>query len=466
MSAHVRRVRRMLLPAFTALALLPGVSRVAAAHTVLVRSEPVAGSHAGTPPSRVRLVFSEALEPALARIALTGADSRATSLVVTGDPQDVHGIIAPLHSVAPGAYRVTWRVVSADGHPVEGSFVFFVDGAAGVAEPSAMPPEPDARPAEDTQPAPQPASDGAPLLPALLRGLALASAMALAGVLLFVTWPGAREHATPMSAGRFVMTLGATTPLLLGAHAAAWLVDASADHRLTAETLSAASGTSVGHMELWRLGLSLLALWALALARRPRLALPFAAGALIVSGASGHPAAISPLLAIPSKSLHLLAGAAWLGGLLWLCIIARAHDETGGAQRLTREASRVSAVALGAVLLVSLSGVVQTALFLASPFDLVRSAYGAIVLAKSAGLIALVAFGAYHRYRVLPRLAQLAQVAQASAADRLAVTMRRELAVMGAVILLGGLLSYTSPPAHTASDTTALVTSTHINDIP
>ena len=58
----------------------------------------------------------------------------------------------------------------------------------------------------------------------------------------------------------------------------------------------------------------------------------------------------------------------------------------------------------------------------------------------------LVAFGAYNRYRLLPALSVGSDPTAARAALR--TTVRREVGVMTLVILLGGLLSYVSPPAH------------------
>jgi putative copper export protein len=108
----------------------------------------------------------------------------------------------------------------------------------------------------------------------------------------------------------------------------------------------------------------------------------------------------------------------------------------------SRDASRVSSVALAAVLLVAASGVVQGLLFLPSPLDVFRSAYGVVTLAKVAGLLVLVVFGAHHRYRVLPRLISAPETPR-----RFAITLRRELLVLVAVALLGGLLAYIPPPA-------------------
>jgi putative copper export protein len=140
---------------------------------------------------------------------------------------------------------------------------------------------------------------------------------------------------------------------------------------------------------------------------------------------------------MPAKALHLIAGAAWLGGLFWLLVLDRRD-----APAFMREAQRVSGVALGGVLLATLSGLAQTLLFLPSPLDLVRSTYGLVVLAKVAGVAVLVAFGAHHRHRVLPRLEE-----DAETPARFRATLRQEIVVMSLVVLLGGLLAYVPPPA-------------------
>src|SRR5205823_8891276 len=122
-----------------------------------------------------------------------------------------------------------------------------------------------------------------------------------------------------------------------------------------------------------------------------------------ISGAIGHPAAMHSLWTIPAKATHLCAGAAWLGGLLWLLLADRAD-----VGKFVDEARRVSSVALISVLLVALSGIIQTRFFVATPTDLLRTTYGIVILLKIAGLLILIAFGAQHRYRHLPNLAEAA----------------------------------------------------------
>ncbi|HET7458277.1 MAG TPA: copper resistance CopC family protein, partial [Gemmatimonadaceae bacterium] len=123
------------------LALVGGVYGTARAHATLLSSEPAAGSTLRESPSRIRLVFSEELEPTLGRITLERASGDTVALAAAGDPHDIHALVAPIgDALAAGAYRVLWRVVSADGHPVKGSFVFHVAPPADTAAARAPPP--------------------------------------------------------------------------------------------------------------------------------------------------------------------------------------------------------------------------------------------------------------------------------------------------------------------------------------
>lgn len=425
-------------------------THVAAVHATLISSEPAASSRVASSPRRVRLVFSEPIEGTLARVALVTAGEAPVSLAAAGDPTNVRAVVAPVDSLAPGSYRVEWRVVSADGHPVSGTFVFTVgDSTLGAARPRAPPPVPLDPGASEMGPE----AAGAPLIAALLRGAGIGALMASAGMLLFLAWAAPSAMPADRRVRRAITIFAIAAPVLLAAHLAAWLVHTAPDQRLSVSWASSAFATAVGRIELWRTGLALLVLWAWALARRPRLALLFATGALLASSAAGHSAAIHPLIAIPAKSLHLLAAAVWLGGLAWL-IVRPANDD---AARFGADARRVSSLALLAVIVVAASGIAQTLLFLPSLRDLASSAYGWIVLGKVAGLLVLVAFGAYNRRRLMPRLV----VGDAGAGPpahgggvMLRSSVAREIVIMVVVILLGGWLAYVPPPGEQAGGST------------
>ena len=440
-------MRLVLLAALAASTL--GWAPPAPMHATLVSSEPAASSHVAVAPRRVRLVYSEPVEGGLARIVLVAVAGDSIVLRAGADPRNVNAVIAPIDTLAPGHYKLDWRVVSADGHPVTGSLRFAVgDTTLGGASATPAPPpvpavdeppagEPDAMMEEEAW---GPSVYGAPLIPALARGAALAALMAAAGMLLLraLADPGAEQVGCPRVGGA-TTRLVVAAPLLLAAHIVTWLINTSPDHTLDTTWAGAALGTTVGQVELWRTGLAALAVWAWWLARRPWLALAFAAGALAVSGAVGHSAAIQPLIAIPAKSIHLLASGVWAGGLAWL-VVRPTKDNT---LLFARDARRVSSFALVAVVAVAVTGLVQTLLFLPSIGDAFTSAYGWFALAKTAGFLVLVGFGAYHRQSVMPRIAHEAGDSDCAA---LRESVRREIIVMVAVIVLGGILAYVPPP--------------------
>ena len=109
-------------------ALLAGLgTSVVFAHTLMDRTVPAAGSTVHGPPAEVRLWFSQALEPAFCTLRVVDRDARQVDRndkrVDAGDPTLLR---VSLYPVAPGTYRVIWRVLSADGHVSEGDFTFEV----------------------------------------------------------------------------------------------------------------------------------------------------------------------------------------------------------------------------------------------------------------------------------------------------------------------------------------------------
>jgi putative copper export protein len=256
--------------------------------------------------------------------------------------------------------------------------------------------------------------------------------MGLAGLLVLA------EAALPNADGavrRASLILGVASAVLLTTHMFFWLANVAGRGEVEGGRWTVLTDSGTGRRELLRAALVLLALWALVLARRRGMAAFFAMLALAVSADIGHPAAIHPLWAVPAKALHLLAGSTWLGGLLWITLSDRTHA------RYVEGVRRVSAMALTSVVIVAASGVVQALLFLPNLGALTSSAYGGLVLAKSAGLLVLAGFGAYHRYRVVPRVASPAP----AVALRLRTSVWTEVGVMCFVILLGGFLAYVPP---------------------
>lgn len=96
------------------------------AHAFLVRSDPAVGSVA-TKPAMLRLEFSEAIELGFSGVDFTRSSGGAVALNEFRFADNGHKVlVADLPMLAPGTYRVKWRVVSVDTHRTEGEFSFTV----------------------------------------------------------------------------------------------------------------------------------------------------------------------------------------------------------------------------------------------------------------------------------------------------------------------------------------------------
>lgn len=115
-----------------------GVSAVplsAAAHASVVESYPVSGSILKTPPDSVYVRFNEPIEPVFSSLEVLGPNGEQA---VQGSPGAAHDQAQPDKLAAvlkpglpEGAYTLKWRVVSGDGHPVEGTIPFQVGDESG-----------------------------------------------------------------------------------------------------------------------------------------------------------------------------------------------------------------------------------------------------------------------------------------------------------------------------------------------
>ncbi|WP_246839864.1 copper resistance CopC family protein [Pseudarthrobacter sp. NIBRBAC000502771] len=162
---------RMLLPLATA-ALLLVFSAPAQAHDALESSNPANGSTVSAMPAKVELTFDHtpiAINSIVRVEDATGAD-QADGPVQIVDNQ----VSQPVKPGAPqGKYTVVWRVVSSDGHPIEGTFTFTAGGPN-----SAPPSAPAASPASADPGVP------GPLVVAGTVGAVLVTGLVVAGLLV------------------------------------------------------------------------------------------------------------------------------------------------------------------------------------------------------------------------------------------------------------------------------------------
>jgi copper resistance protein C len=151
-----RFLRTVAVGLLAGLALLLGATP-ALAHTRLQSSNPSDGASLDTAPAQITLTFNEEMTPGFSTITVVGPDGTHYE---TGDVGAEGGTVS--RGVLPlgpaGQYKIGYRVVSADGHPVAGEVSFTLTTAGPATTPTPAP-APSAAPAAAAAPAaPAPAA--------------------------------------------------------------------------------------------------------------------------------------------------------------------------------------------------------------------------------------------------------------------------------------------------------------------
>src|SRR5438093_4333044 len=127
-----RRLATLVAMFAAAVALVVVPATTASAHALLLQTEPSPQTTVRRSPDAIRLHFSEAVEVTFGAVRIFDVNG---SRVDAGRISRVDGrrvVVVPVGHLEDGTYTVTWRVVSADGHPVHGGFVFYVGAPSSI----------------------------------------------------------------------------------------------------------------------------------------------------------------------------------------------------------------------------------------------------------------------------------------------------------------------------------------------
>jgi copper transport protein len=465
-----RVVRNAFAAALLALALVPAA---APAHAVLAETSPPRGASLDVVPEGVTFTFNERVEASFGAVRVYDASGkRVDDGRVTRPGGRAESVAVGLQDEAgDGRYTATYRVVSADSHPVSGGFVFTVGepGGSSSASVSDLLEGSEAGPVTTT-------GFG------VVRGVGYAALAVAIGALFFLFAVWAPAYATVAGSGpawlhasdgllrrlRAILLVataaGALTSLLAlvfqGALAGGTSVWAALDPSVVGEVLDTRFGTaSAVRLAAWLVAGAVLvgALSGVGLAPARPLPLPAAvaagaalAVAALTFGLAGHAGSTSPVwLMMPADVLHILAMGAWIGGLVLLLgavpAATRALDPADRTRLLAAVVTRFSAIALLAVGTLVATGTVQSIVHLGAVADLWETAFGRAIAVKVALLGGLVWLGYLNQRRFAPQLRVLAGTgAPPGAPGRgLRDAVRAEIALAAAVIgVTAALVSY------------------------
>jgi copper transport protein len=465
---------------------LLAVPAAAQAHATLEKTSPERGARLAHAPSQVVFGFDESVNASLGGVKVFDNRGREVQAGAAFHPGGTGSQVAVrlAHGLPDGGYTATYHVISADSHPVSGGFTFTVgDGPAGAASVA------DLLKGQGAGPVTSVAFSAARALQYGAIAVALGTV-----VFLLVCWlpglaavaGGGREwrEASAAFARRATVLLAAAAAMGLVSGIAGVLLQGAEG---TGESLwSSLSGGVVRDVLATRFGAVwgaasvawlLVAGWVLARpASLPTLrpasvgatgvALPRSRGGVallavplgllaLLPALSGHPSVQSPVaLLLPANVLHVVAMAAWLGGIAVLVLALRAATSRLAAQDrmplLVAVVSRFSVMAGIAFAVLFATGVVQAIVEVADFGALLDTAFGRAVLIKLVLFGLLVVLGATNRRRLLPALRR-SGASPARAGVLLRRTLRAELALGVSVLAVTGALAGYPPSTAVSS---------------
>ncbi|EMF27101.1 hypothetical protein H114_20292 [Streptomyces gancidicus BKS 13-15] len=428
------RVRTLVLLILAVAGALLAGAAPASAHAALTGSDPAQGAVVDTAPAQISLTFSEPI--AVGDDSVRVLDPKGER-VDKGDPANLSGTtysVRLLSGLPDGTYTVAYQVVSADSHPVAGAYTFSI-GA----------------PSETTVSVSAQGSDDGLVgwLYGFGRYVSYAGFVVLAGGAAFVLacWaPGARVRAVQrlVVSGWLALTAATLGLLLLrGSYTTTGKVGDIFDLELLGDVLQTKTGAAlVSRLLLLAAAALFIAVLFGAYARtapagadgdangakkpaegereaegdggepdKRDLTFGLALGGTVVAAGLAASWAMSehasqglqPGVAMPVDVVHLLAVAAWLGGLTALLVaLYRGPVETPVGRDAVRRFSRL---AFGSVVTLAVTGVYQSWRQLGSWSAFTDTRYGQLLLVKIA-LVAVMVAVAYLSRRWTQRLAE------------------------------------------------------------
>ena len=324
-------------------------------------------------------------------------------------------------SLARGTHVLSWRVISADGHPVGGSVIFSIG-------------------APSTRPAGESSGDAGVRAALWFTKLVIYVGLFIGvGGASFRSWFADTISRAP---GPCVLALLAgmlASVLSLGLQGldALNLPLAELPRKTVWETGLATSYGMTGLLAICAMVAGLLAF----AAKSARLARGFASLGLLAAGfalaVSGHASGAAPgIVNRPAVFLHALCGALWIGALLPLYWAVRASPRAGA------ELARFSRAIPWAVVLLVGTGSWLAFVQLGRLEALWTTSYGAVLVAKLAAVSVLFALAAANRYRLVPRF----ESHGAAAARPLARSIASEVVVALAILALVAVWRFMPPP--------------------
>ena len=316
------------------------------AHAILEKATPAPNSQVKAPPKEVVLLFNERLEEEFYSIKVFNADGDIVTNNKTQLSIDQKQLTQVLPSLANGTYTVSYRVLSADGHPIEGSYVIAIGEEPGeFREPIDLHTE-----SSDT-------ATSSSLFFSTIRILYYVALLLSTG---WILWGALRreemgELEKPYKRWAIILQCSfLITNTLMGFIQMSELQDSWQ----IADIVSIITGTNIGIT--WVLSMVLSFLGFIFLSRYIWFDTFWVFLLLLLKSQNGHAMAFEPVvLSISLDFIHLLVASIWSGGLFFILLFWKKHREYVRPFLLI-----FSKVALVSIIILTLTGTALTFIYL------------------------------------------------------------------------------------------------------
>ncbi len=381
----MKRAHTMVLATVAILVSVLSPATGALAHGELLNSEPAAASVLVESPNQIVLHFSESIEPVFANIRIldsAGLEIRSGDARRDSSDHSVVRITSP--QLEPGSYVVVWRVTSADGHPVQGAFPFYIgtqsESVTGLvaaylhsyhADPSGN------------------------KVGTFLRWIVYVGLIVLIGSLVMSGLLRRPLDLDPRSAivafvAWLIAALGSSLTLITyGPNAAGTSV-----YNLSqlGDTLRAGFGRATAARLVLLAAAAVLVYFRHLVSRRLWLvsSLILGLGLVATLSLSGHPVVQQPAwLSVVIDIAHMSAVSVWLGGIAMLCLGGSRWYSEGDGELV----HRFSAIATWMVIVIVVTGISQAWLMMDGFGNLFETSFGRTLLVKTTAVTVLVSLG-------------------------------------------------------------------------
>ena len=407
--------------------------RLGWAHATLISADPADRAVIASAPEKFTLTFNEPVTPLVLKLLST---DRPAVLLDHYQLQDRTLLVRAPASLSDGTYRLTWRIVSADGHPVAGSTLFVIGSQTAGSMPEAG----------DT------ADPHARAMIWIVRIMLYGGVFFGVGGAFFCAWTdvSAKTRWRPRAFLWASLLLGlVATVVSVGAQGldAFGAPLAQLTQPIVWQTGFATSWGTTAAIGLFGI---LTCICAVVIGRKGYGRALTSVGLCslgLALASSGHASTAAPrFLTQPCVFLHVVSIAAWTGALVPLAVAIKGDGED--ALMALRRFSRAAPVV---VAIIVVTGVILSVIQLGWIGALWATDYGRILLGKLAMVAALLAIAAWNRLALTPRITQ----GNLAARRQLVRAVAIELILVAIIFALVATWRFTPPPRALAAPISA-----------